>query len=306
MHPANVPACATVKTFSARGRLYQELRLGTSFKMLTALVSLVGFVITAVSIAQRTQVATRSAPAVSQGRQIFASSCGACHGLDGRGGERAPNIASSAEVQKLSDADLVRVLQNGITGAGMPSFASLGTTRIRAVVAYLRVLQNKNGVAHLPGDPARGQSLFTGKGHCSECHMVNGQGGFLASDLSSYAAGRSVDEIRATILDPGKDPDRRSKRAIVVTSAGAKLEGLVRNEDNFSLALQSLDGTYHLLRKSDLEHIDYVTEPLMPSGYGSILSATEVNDLISYLMAVPGAEQAQPPEKSRARRGEDE
>src|SRR4030081_2551948 len=37
------------------------------------------------------------------GEEIFASSCAGCHGLDGRGGERAPNIAGRPAVQQLSD-----------------------------------------------------------------------------------------------------------------------------------------------------------------------------------------------------------
>jgi len=279
--------------------------LEISFRVVIAQLSLMGLMIVAVGSAQQKQVTPRVAPPVSQGRQIFASSCGACHGLDGRGGERAPDIASSAEVQKLSDADLVRILQNGIAGAGMPSFASLGTILIKQVVAYLRLLQGKGSVAQLPGDPVRGKALFSSKARCSECHMVQGQGGFIGSDLSSYAAGRSVDEIRVAIQNPANDPDGRSKRAIVVTNAGARLEGLVRNEDNFSLALQSLDGNYHLLPKSDLQRIDYVAEPLMPANYGSTLTASEINDLISYLMTVPAKTEA-PPAKPTARRDGDE
>ena len=265
--------------------------MGISYRAVIALVSLVAFTSATVSMAQKKQAAS-TASTYPRGQQIFTYSCAACHGLDGHGGERAPNIVTGAEVQKLSDADLFRILQNGIAGAGMPSFNSLGTAQIKKVVAYLRVLQGKDGDAHLPGDPTLGQSLFTGKGRCSECHMVNGQGGFLASDLSSYAAGRSVAEVRAAILDPAKDPERRPNRAIVVTNAGAKIEGIVRDEDNFNIALQTRDGTYHLLKRSELQRVDYVTEPLMPPNYGSMLSANEINGLISYLMMLPGRNRA--------------
>jgi cytochrome c oxidase cbb3-type subunit 3 len=33
------------------------------------------------------------------GAAIFASNCAGCHGADGRGGEHAPNIATTPEVQ---------------------------------------------------------------------------------------------------------------------------------------------------------------------------------------------------------------
>ena len=75
------------------------------------------------------------------GQRLFSSSCAACHGLDGRGGERAPNIAKRRDVQRLSDADLTRTIQEGIPGTGMPAFRSLGKPGIAAVVKYLRVLR---------------------------------------------------------------------------------------------------------------------------------------------------------------------
>jgi hypothetical protein len=48
--------------------------------------------------------------------------------------------------------------------------------------------------------------------------------------------------------------------------------------------LQSLDGIFHLLAKSDLEHLEYQPKSLMPSEYGSVLSASELDDLVSYLI----------------------
>ena len=73
----------------------------------------------------------------------------------------------------------------------------------------------------------------------------------------------------------------------------------IRNEDNFSIQLQSLDGTFHFLTKTDLERLDSGPQSLMPSDYGSTLSPSELNDLISYLMtsANPG-ESATPKEIS--------
>src|ERR1700677_4023025 len=44
------------------------------------------------------------------GKQVFESRCAGCHGLDGRGGERAPDIASSEKTQRRSDEDLSRII----------------------------------------------------------------------------------------------------------------------------------------------------------------------------------------------------
>src|ERR1700722_512604 len=60
------------------------------------------------------------------GQRTFTSTCAGCHGLDGRGGERAPNITGSAKLGRLSDANLAAIVANGVPGTGMPAFRSLG------------------------------------------------------------------------------------------------------------------------------------------------------------------------------------
>ena len=71
---------------------------------------------------------------------------------------------------------------------------------------------------------------------------------------------------------------------VAVTRAGEKLTGVARNEDNFSVQLQTLDGAFHFLMKSELQSLESQPQPLMPSDYGSTLSRAELNDLISFLM----------------------
>jgi len=215
--------------------------------------------------------------------------CAACHGLDGRGGERGPNIATRAEVQRLTDDEIWHILQSGIPAAGMPAFAALGVPKIKAVIGYLRILQGGNQTASILGDAQRGKSLFFGDAGCAKCHMINGAGGFLGADLSSYASKASIEDIRSAITYPNKDLDPQARTVLVTTREGTKFTGIARNEDNFSLQLQSLDGTFHLLLKSDLEHLEYQQKSLMPSDYGSQLSRTELDDLVSYLVSTARA-----------------
>jgi putative heme-binding domain-containing protein len=222
--------------------------------------------------------------AAADGRKMFESVCATCHGLDGRGGERGPNVATRAEVQQLSDADTLRILQAGIPATGMPAFGALGVPKLQAVMAYLRILQGGSKAAFIPGDPQRGKSLFFGKAVCANCHTINGSGGFLGADLSSYGSNVSIEEIRGAITDPDRDLDPRSRTVLVTTREGRQFMGIARNEDNFSLQLQSLDGAFHLFAKSDLEHLEYQPKSLMPSDYGSILSRSELDDLVSYLV----------------------
>jgi putative heme-binding domain-containing protein len=215
---------------------------------------------------------------------MFESVCATCHGLDGRGGERGPNIAKRAEVQELSDEETLRILQAGIPAAGMPAFGALGVPKLQAVMAYLRILQGGSKAAFIPGDPQSGKSLFFGKAGCANCHTINGSGGFFGADLSSYGSNVSIEEIRSAIADPDKALDPRARTVLVITREGRQFTGIARNEDNFSLQLQSLDGAFHLFAKADLEHLEYQPKSLMPSDYGSVLSASELDDLVSYLI----------------------
>jgi cytochrome c oxidase cbb3-type subunit III len=220
-----------------------------------------------------------------QGKQAFAGTCAGCHGLDGKGGERAPNIADRPSVQRLSDAQLFQIIQNGIPGTGMPAFHSLESPRIKTLVAYVRTLQGTKQSAKLPGNPNRGKAIFSGKAGCSQCHMIAGEGGFIASDLSDYGQNHEVEEIRSAIVD-STSRNRPVKLITVLLRNGEKYSGKMRNEDNFSLQLQGLDGTFYFVSKLDIEKLESESQPLMPSDYGSKLSANELNDLISYLLSV--------------------
>ena len=228
-------------------------------------------------------------PAAMPGKQRFASTCAHCHGLDGRGGERAPNIAENPRVQHLSDEQISRIIQHGIPGTSMPAFHSLQTADVQALVTYLRTLQGTRQTLKLTGDPVRGETLFFNKAGCSSCHMIAGKGGFIASDLTVYARTHTAEQIRSAITDPAPVADPQARLVTATTRGGAKVVGRIRNEDNFSLQLQTLEGTFHFVTKSDLEGLEYNSQPLMPSNYSSTLDSGELNDVVSYLIKVSGA-----------------
>jgi cytochrome c oxidase cbb3-type subunit 3 len=274
---------------------------------LAVLFSIVGMATLLASQGLPSRNASRRDPgSAEQGKQAFAANCSVCHGLDGSGGERAPSIASGSDAAKLSPADLKRIVTNGIAGAGMPPFASLGQPEIQSVVSYLRTLQGKGNTIQLPGNSERGSTLFFGKAGCSSCHMAAGKGGFLAADLTAYGQGRSPDEIRDAITTPGKDLDQRIRQAAVVFRDGKKYSGVVRTEDNFSIALQTLDGQFVLAPKSDLANIAYNSTPVMPTDYATTLSSAELNDVISFLMNLKQNNDPSAARKTGKRNWEDE
>ena len=78
------------------------------------------------------QSSRQTAPRASA---LFAQNCAACHGSDGRGGERAPNIATRQDVVSMPDARLRAIISDGIPSAGMPSFSVLGEKQVDSIVA---------------------------------------------------------------------------------------------------------------------------------------------------------------------------
>jgi len=223
--------------------------------------------------------------AALEGRQTFETVCAACHGLDGRGGERGPDIARRREIQSLPDSELERIVHNGRPARGMPAFALLTPPQLQAVVRHLRTLQGLGDAAKMPGDPERGKALFFGQSGCSQCHMVHGQGGFIGADLSSYASTQPPAEIRLAITDPNRNLDPRKRAVTVTTQDGQTQSGIARNEDNFSLQLQTIDGAFHSYSKTDLRNIEYQPGSLMPADYGSRLNPKQIDDLVSFLMS---------------------
>lgn len=230
------------------------------------------------------------AQSTPNGAALFAANCGACHGSDGRSGERAPNIATRREVVSLLDADLIRTIENGLAGNGMPAFGYLGRTKISAIVHHLRTLQGIGVTVAVPGDPRQGETLFFGKAECSSCHMVNGRGGYLAEDLSGYGLGRTDSDVRTSIVDPDRKLDRAAQHVTVVNSDGQECIGFVRNQDNFSLILQADDGSFRLFRRDKIVRIEYSGHSSMPRDYESRLSSKELDDLVSYLLKTGAGE----------------
>ena len=244
---------------------------------------------------------------LDQGAQIFSSHCAYCHGADGRG-SRAPAIATLPKVIALSNQDLIGIVHKGEADQGMPGFPDLGDEGTKAVVQYLRTLQGvpANGLsAKLTGDPNAGQKIFFGNGQCSTCHMILGKGGFMAAELTSYARNRTAKEIMQAIVNPDAELAPTSRVVHVRTRNGESLTGVLRAEDNLNITLQTADGQYHFLSRSNLAAVNYTDHSLMPRDYGTRLTPRELDDLVAFLI-VTGRNAPTEPEPPKSRRHHDD
>ena len=214
------------------------------------------------------------------GKRIFTVRCAGCHGLDGHGGERAPNISTNPAIRKMSDARLARIIANGMPDFGMPAFRLIGPNQIHSLVRFLRTLQGRGRSVTCAGDARRGKAIFFGKGECSSCHMISGQGGLLGPDLSAFGQFLTPTDIRTAITEVRS---AAAKTVTAVTRDGRKITGVVRNEDNFSIQLQAPDGQFHFVFRLDLKDLNYGAGPAMPTDYGIRLSSQQLDDLVKFL-----------------------
>lgn len=233
--------------------------------------------------------ANAQASDAGHGAQRFMEYCAGCHGADAKGGDKAPALISAANPVKRSDSELFGIVHDGTKG-GMPAFAQIGDANIRAVLQFLRRLENdrvsKPTSADLAvtGDADAGHALYFGKAKCSECHLMQGKGGFIARSLTDYRRNHSSEEVLHAITTPDGPLLPSSQVVTVTTKTGQKLAGVLRNEDNFNLEVQSEDGRYHSLVRSDVTEVHYTGHSLMPVDYAQRLSPEELNDIVSFLM----------------------
>jgi putative heme-binding domain-containing protein len=222
---------------------------------------------------------------IQEGGRLFRANCVLCHGPEG---DQVPGIdlGHGRFRQTYSENALIKIIQNGIAGTGMPP-NNLQDFQAEIVVAYLRSLATSGRTATGNGDAARGKALFDGKASCASCHRVNGVGSREGPDLSDIAALRRTVEIERSLLEPNEEvlPQNRMYRA--VTKTGETITGRLLNLDTFTV--QILDSRERLLslQRTELRESGFVKDSMMPS-YRDKLSTQEVADVVAYLMTLKG------------------
>jgi cytochrome c oxidase cbb3-type subunit 3 len=237
--------------------------------------------------------------AADTGEGLFRIHCAPCHGLDGAGG-RGPNLAVRKLPRAPDDDALASVISLGIPGTEMPG-TRMTADENRQLIAYIRGL-GRSQAAQIHGDRANGERLFWSKGNCGQCHTVGPRGGRLGPDLTEIGTSRGPDHLLESLLDSEADvPDTFTayRRVIfmpdnflqvrVVTRDRRQITGVRVNEDTFTIQIRDSSDRMYSFRKDELRelHKDWGKSP-MPS-YRGVLSDTEIQDVIAYLMSLQGA-----------------
>lgn len=237
------------------------------------------------------QTASQSAmEQIEAGRTHFQLRCGGCHGGDGRGGERGPDVITTPSARSRSEDEVRELIREGLPDRGMPGFA-LGAGELAALLAFYRAQTAPASETAPTGDPSAGETLFFGRANCRSCH-VRGAGGMVGPNLSSVGARRTLAELASDIEHPSAELAEGYERVDVSLAGGGRVQGFVRNRSGHDLQVQTLDGRWRLIPAEEIGAVVRVPGSPMPAyGDGSI------DDLVAYLSRLDG--QADNPLRSR-------
>jgi cytochrome c oxidase cbb3-type subunit 3 len=243
------------------------------------------------------------------GESQFRANCAFCHGLGARGGGRGPDLTRVQKHHGTADSDLFHTINEGIPGTAMPPNGTtpqgVGMTpeEIWQVITYIRSVEKKS--TESAGDAVHGKNLFYGAAACSTCHMVNGKGGRLGPDLSATGSARALDYLIQSMREPSrrlaggiseamKEFPQEYETVTVEAADGSKYQGVILNEDNFTLQMLDIREQVHLFEKDQLRKFTKSRESLMPAYDQKMLPDKDLQDIIAFLTtadSMPGGAQ---------------
>jgi putative heme-binding domain-containing protein len=191
---------------------------------------------------------------------------------DGRVPRRDITPFSARQIQAYKEPEL------------QPLIATLGSVREVAgdkaeqIARYKKMLTPEAvGQANLN----RGRAVY--EKACASCHTLFDQGGKLAPDLTGSQRS-NIDYLLENVIDPNAVIPGQYKATYFETSDDRLISGVVVQENESTLAIQTQSGTITLprneitsRRQSDLS--------MMPEGLFQLLEEQEILDLVAYLQS---------------------
>jgi cytochrome c oxidase cbb3-type subunit 3 len=220
---------------------------------------------------------------LAEGKATFRSNCAFCHGLTGTGG-RGPALNTGRFLHGSTDEDLKNVIRNGVAGTTMPAFELLEADDIDKVIIFIRNLsQGGGGGATVAGDAGLGAQVYERNG-CAGCHRIGTQGSVFGPELTRVGAGRPLEYLRESIVNPSADVPDEFASVTVVLRDGKRVRGIRINEDTFSVQLREPSQNFRMFQKSEVKEVIHETQSMMPAYIK--LAAADLQNLLAYLASL--------------------
>jgi putative heme-binding domain-containing protein len=224
-------------------------------------------------------------PDAASGKKLFELHCTVCHGIEGKGGGRGPNLNRIRLEHAPDDTALKSLIKDGIQPE-MPGAWYMSEKDVKNVVAYVRSLGTVPAKP-VPGDAARGADVYA-KAGCATCHIVAGEGTGFGPELTEVGARRSVDYLRDCLVKPSANLADGFMLVQATSVSGETVRGIRVNEDTFSIQIKDSSGGFHSLRKQELKELRKLRGETPMLSYERIFSAAELQDLVAYLASLRG------------------
>jgi len=128
-------------------------------------------------------------------------------------------------------------------------------------------------------DRSQGRVLF--QSQCGKCHRMYGEGSTIAPDLTGSNRG-NLNYLLENIIDPSAVVDRDHRMTVLVLEDGRLLNGLVAEETDRTITLQSQTEKVTVDKSEVAERRRTPLSP-MPDGLLDMLQPEQVLDLFAYL-----------------------
>jgi putative membrane-bound dehydrogenase-like protein len=120
---------------------------------------------------------------------------------------------------------------------------------------------------------------------CATCHVLFGEGTRLGPDLTGSQRS-NLNYLLQNIVDPSATILPGYDMAVVSLGDGRVLHGIVKDRGGETVEVQT-PSERSVVNRAEIEGIEFPGRSLMPDGLLDVLPATDVRDLIAYLMS-PG------------------
>lgn len=199
----------------------------------------------------------------------------------------AAELLAAVEAGRLSpsdlSADVVRQLRN-LNDPGLESrirevWGSVRDTsedKARLIAEYTRMLTR---TPPQQPDLAHGRAIFTKT--CAQCHRLFGIGGDVGPELTGSNRA-NLEYVLSNVLDPSALIAKDYMATIVATVDGRILTGIVRDEDDRTVTLQTANETITLPR-DEIDEMQPSAQSMMPDDILNPLSEADVRALVAYL-----------------------
>ncbi|MDB6123981.1 MAG: putative rane-bound dehydrogenase domain protein [Pedosphaera sp.] len=129
--------------------------------------------------------------------------------------------------------------------------------------------------------PQNGEKIFTR--NCAVCHSISGRGGNIGPQLDGVG-NRGADRLMEDILDPNRNVDPAFYYSNVTLKDDTVLSGLFRREDGALAVFADATGKEVSIPKTEIVERRQSHNSLMPDNFGEIISPSDFNDLVSFLL----------------------